>query len=252
MKKIFVLFLMLALCASIFALTAFAEDAAASDDTAAAVPEQIPEDVPRDTDEDALEATPEEVSFFDRVIEMIDEGKIYELATLAASAVFIALAYVLKKAISNFSVKITGFGNKVSEKVQEGSDGTAKALNDGLAMLTAFTADSQSRMNDLIAENEAKVHRMVESAGVNVDTFKLAIEAKMDELGAKVEEKLAANARETMKAEQMLADVAKILDIVYMGSSTIPSITKEKVMEIYEHAEKTLKQTEDAANDAAV
>lgn len=244
MKRIFIVLLLVALCASLFGLTAFAEDVA--------VPEDTPTVAPEPTPEDTVEVDPVEKDFFDRVIEMIDEGKIYELATLVASAIFIALAYVLKKAISNFSTKITGFGNKVSEKVQEGSDGTAKAVNEGLAMLTAFTTDAESRMNGLIAENEMKVRRMVESTGLNVDTFKMAIENKMDELGKKFEEKIAANTRETMKAEQILADVAKILDIVYMGSSTIPSITKERVMAIYDHAEKTMNQTEDAANDAAV
>lgn len=244
MKRIFIVLLLVALCASLFGLTAFAEDVAVPEDTTTVAPEPTPEDT--------VEVVPVEKDFFDRVIEMIDEGKIYELATLVASAIFIALAYFLKKAISNFSTKITGFGDTVSEKVKNGSDGTAKAVKEGLAMLTAFTTDAESRMNGLIAENEIKVRRMVESTGVNVDAFKMAIESKMDELGKKFEEKIAANTRETMKAEQILADVAKILDIVYMGSSTIPSITKERVMAIYDHAEKTMNQTEDTANDAAV
>jgi hypothetical protein len=180
---------------------------------------------------------------------MIDEGKIWELCTLLATALLFALAYVLKKKIAEFAFKLTTFSKNVTDKVQEGSNGTIKALGDSASILAEVVSENEKKLVGYIDHSEAKMSAALESAGVNIDAFKASIEAKMDELGAKIDEKLASNMRETQKAERILADVAKILDIVYMGSSTIPSVTKERVMEIYDHAEKTLRAGEESDNE---
>ena len=236
MKKIFTVVLMIAMCAMLYCVPVFAEEVV-----------EIPEsEVVSDI---TPEETAEEPDFLDRVIEMIDEGKIWELCTLMATAVLFALAYVLKKKIAEFVFKLTTFSKNVTDKVQEGSNGTIKALGDSASILAKVVSENEKKLVGYIDHSEAKMSAALESTGVNIDAFKASIENKMDELGAKIDEKLASNMRETQKAERILADVAKILDIVYMGSSTIPSITKEKVMEIYEHAEKTLRAGEESNNE---
>jgi hypothetical protein len=236
MKKIFTVVLMIAMCAMLYCVPVFAEEVV-----------EIPES--EAVSDITPEETAEEPDFLDRVIEMIDEGKIWELCTLLATALLFALAYVLKKKIAEFAFKLTTFSKNVTDKVQEGSNGTIKALGDSASILAEVVSENEKKLVGYIDHSEAKMSAALESAGVNIDAFKASIEAKMDELGAKIDEKLASNMRETRKAERMLADVAKILNTVYMGSSTIPSITKEKVMEIYESAEKKLGAGEESNNE---
>lgn len=236
MKKIFTVVLMIAMCAMLYCVPVFAEEVV-----------EIPES--EAVSDITPEETAEEPDFLDRVIEMIDEGKIWELCTLLATLAFFALAYVLKKKIADFAGKLTNFSKNVTDKVQEGSNGTIKALGDSASILAEVVSENEKKLVGYINNSEAKMSAALESTGVNIDAFKASIENKMDELGAKIDEKLASNMRETQKAERILADVAKILDIVYMGSSTIPSITKEKVMEIYDHAEKTLRAGEESDNE---
>lgn len=236
MKKIFTVVLMIAMCAMLYCVPVFAEEVV-----------EIPES--EAVSDITPEETAEEPDFLDRVIEMIDEGKIWELCTLLATALLFALAYVLKKKIAEFVFKLTTFSKNVTDKVQEGSNGTIKALGDSASILAEVVSENEKKLVGYIDHSEAKMSAALESTGVNIDAFKASIEAKMDELGAKIDEKLASNMRETQKAERILADVAKILDIVYMGSSTIPSVTKERVMEIYDHAEKTLRAGEESDNE---
>ena len=144
------------------------------------------------------------------------EGKLTELLTLAVSIVVIVLINLFKKKFGDVATALISSNKSVKDKIAD---------------------DEQSR-------SEASKHFLN-----LIDALKEMIFKRIDELDKaldEVKERLdnGVTAEQARRLETITFDAIKMLDTVYMGSSTIPSTVKERVAESYNHAERAMRNDE--------
>lgn len=216
MKRIFsivALLLTLALIfgASVSALAAEAELNANEGETELpTTPEPTPDGTNTDVSEESAPG------LLDRFKEYIEEGKLTELLSLAVSLVVAALICYLKKKFGEVGSAVISSNKSVSAKIAD---------------------DDKTR-------REVSAHFLE-----LIDTLKEMIFKRIDELDKaldEVKERLdnGVTAEQARRLETITFDAIKMLDTVYMGSSTIPSTVKERVAESYNHAERTMRNDE--------
>ena len=183
---------------------------------------------------------PEETKpdLIDRIVEMVDEGMIMEAVSLAAAVILAMLIYFLKNQLGKFVISIKGIGGTFSSKVDDSTENTKKVMGENAALLKEYVDNNASDFKKFVEEN-----------GKSIEEFAIHIDEKLAQVTADFEKKIEKVVQETNKAETILADLARMLDVVYMGSSTIPAVVKEKIMEIYEHASKTMQGETEGTNE---
>jgi len=185
--------------------------------------EEYTEDAPA---EETPTAQPpaEEPTFADRLSEYIDSGKVYELLGLAASLVMIVLAYYLKSLMSKI-------GNKMLGAVKTGSD----KINDSAQTMADATAESRVAFEVLAGDVRLKLAELDERTGQRLKEFAEGMLQQFSELASRFEVQTVTH-EQVRTIEEILGDIADMVDMVYEGSKTIPAAVKERVGESYNHA----------------
>ena len=212
LAKLIVLALTLALIfgASVTVFAAELEQTAPEGNT-----DTIPEDSATD---DSGTETPEEPvpGLLDRFKEYVDEGKLTELLSLAVSIVVLVLINLFKKKFGDVGAAVISSNKSVKDKITDDEQNRSEASKHFLDLIDALKGMIFERM-DNIEEALTDVRNAI-SNGVT--------------------------AEQAHRLETITFDAIKMLDTVYMGSSTIPSTVKERVAESYNHAERTMRNDE--------
>ena len=199
MKRIFTLFLVFI---ALFAILGSTVSYAA---------EEVTE--PPGTENVAEEAPEAESTFADRLREYVDSGKLYELLGLAASLVMLAVAYYLKKLV-NIGL------NKLFFAVKSGND---------------KMSDNAQSMTDAASQSKAALEAYAGELKQKLDEFSEGMLGQFRELASRFEVQTVTH-EQVRTIEEILGDIADMVDMVYEGSKTIPAAVKERVGESYNHA----------------
>lgn len=212
LAKLIVLALTLALIfgASVTVFAAELEQTAPEGST-----DTIPEDSATD---DSGTKTPEEPvpGLLDRFKEYVDEGKLTELLSLAVSIVVLVLINLFKKKFGDVGAAVISSNKSVKDKIADDEQSRSEASKHFLDLIDAFKGMIFERMDNI--EKALTDVRNAISNGVT--------------------------AEQARRLETITFDAIKMLDTVYMGSSTIPSTVKERVAESYNHAERAMRNDE--------
>ncbi|MBQ8528496.1 MAG: hypothetical protein IJ459_02035 [Clostridia bacterium] len=199
MKRIFTLFFVFI---ALFAILGSTVSYAAEEVTEPPGTENVTEEAP--------EAEP---TFADRLREYVDSGKLYELLGLAASLVMLAVAYYLKKLVN------TGL-NKLFFAVKSGND---------------KMSDNAQSMTDAASQSKAALEAYAGELKQKLDEFSEGMLGQFRELASRFEVQTVTH-EQVRTIEEILGDIADMVDMVYEGSKTIPAAVKERVGESYNHA----------------
>jgi hypothetical protein len=191
----------------------------------------LAEEIAENLDPAVTDVVEESPTFLDRIVESIDRGDVYELIKFAFAGITLVVAWLLKKWIAAFVDKMRQLFTNLFKRLDENESTTKASL-----------IEQTAAVSELLKSGTA----VVEASRDDIERFKNEIRAEISDTVETVLSEIKADAAETRKAEIMLANVAKILDTVYSGSSTIPSVIKEKIAGISVQTESLLNAEEEA------
>ena len=216
MKRFFNIFAIVLLMMLLMSGTAFAAEGDVAPE--GEVIDESTGNLPDNTMDDT--AAPE---FIDRLKEYIDSGKLYELLGLVASGVMLVVAYLLKKGLSSLGGKMVTLIKSGNDQMNASAEEIKNASGDNSTALKDFCEALSDKLAEGTKANEVALDAFMERLIGNIEA--LRTEFKVQTVTHEQVEKLDAE----VKA------IAEMLELVYQGSKTIPTVVKERVAVIYNH-----------------